>query len=275
LRTGENIAYFAVRGETRVDIEYLKKVPIPFKEKCRVADVKEFGFDKISFWTPDGVTLVKVHPGIDVTILSEQPYHSFEVLDTPDRYRNEQEVAEDFLYNPTKATLTPEGAENGVKHFPESLALRERGNRIIQLPGAIVYPDYCAARIPGWMAKEFNGSPEFGFAYSPFSEPRSGEVLHAHQEIMEPYIGLEGELPLFVAIKDGSETLTVNDGDAKRSYRGEIIPVRAGDVVLPLPNTPHRVQFDGAKFPFTMYCVNYAPQTLDKVSGNDRIVLEK
>ena len=274
VRGGDNLVYVAVRDETKVRIEYLRKVAVPFKEKGRIAGVREFGFDEITFWTDEGTTLLKIHPGIQASISSARPYHVFEMLDTSERYRDENEMAEDFLYNPTKATLTPEGAESGVKHFPESLALRERGNRLIQLPGVIVYPDYCASRIPGWLAKEFNGSPEFGFAYSPFTEPRSGEVLHLHQEIMEPYIGLEGELPLFVATEDGGETLAVKHGDDEKTYRGEIIPVCAGDIVLPLQNVPHRIQFDGARFPFTMYCVNYADKTLDQVPGSDRVVLE-
>jgi|GEM_PF-5889778 len=170
-------------------------------------------------------------------------------------------------------------------YFPESLAYRERGNRVIQLPGAMIFPDYCASRLPGWIAKEFNGSPEFGFALGEFTGPRPGEVLHYHggardavgDGIMEPYLGREGELRLFVGIEGGSERLVINDKQTglPTEYRGEILPIGEGDVVIPRMGVRHRIVFDGARFPFYQYCINYADKTLDQIPESDRVVLER
>ncbi len=267
LLQNDNLTYLAVPAGTWLELG-ARDIPIPFKDGSgKILDVRTFGFGGTSLRT-EGTTLIKINPGIPFKVTANQgeKYHVFE------------------LYNSFVTHTHPD-----EEHFPfvydekQRVAAIERGSRIIQLPGALIFPDYAAFRLPGWLAKEFNGSPEFGFAYSEFKEPRKGEVLHAHQEMMEPYIGLQGQIPLFVATGSGKTSITVNqavkDGDVEKlvptTYRGEIVPVGAGDVVLPLPGVAHRIQFDGAQFPFTMYCVNYADRGLDKVPGSDRVVLEK
>ena len=208
----------------------------------------------------DGVCLVKIHPGTEYGFSPRnRGIHIFTMQDTPSKYLDADAMGDDFVAN-----------EKGTQ------SARERGNKIIHAPGALIFPDYGAFRIPGWIAKEFNGSPEFGFSYSPFTGPRSGEVLHAHREIMEPYIGLEGVLPLFIEIAGGREELTITNGENKEMRYGEIIRIKPGDVALPLPGVPHKLVFDErGSFPFTMYCPNYAPQNLDKTPADDRVVYGK
>jgi len=191
------LLYLALPSKTTLKIgETL--IPIPFKVKGEIQDVKTFKMSPYSI-TTEGFTLAKLHPYTPYRIRASDgtSYHSFEMLGTPDSYyADEMHFDFNLLPNDEKNKLNKSNAMS-------DWASIERGSRVITLPGVILYSQNCAFRIPGWIAKEFNGSPEFGFAYSPFKEPRKGEVLHYHQEIMEPYLGIEGRVPLFVAMPDG------------------------------------------------------------------------
>ena len=259
--TNANLLYLAVPENVTIEAGE-RTVPVPFKQKGQIVDVRRITVSGPSYRT-DGLTLVKIHPNIPVKLTAPggTPYHSFEMLETPASYRNPDEMHQDFI----------------VKDEKSGLLVAERGNRILTSPGLILYPDYCAFRLPGWLAKEFNGSPEFGFSYSEFKEARPGEVLHSHQKIMEPYIGLNGNIPLFVSLEDGSERMEFADPQGvKREYRGEMFNIGKGDVVLPLPYVPHRIVFDDrAQFPFTQYCINYAAEGLENIPADDRVILEK
>lgn len=260
-RHDKDLVYLAVPKETLLEFDE-QRLPVPFIEKGAVKDVRQIKLSPTSLIT-DGVTLVKMPPntGFKVKGNHGDHFHSFQWLETPDSYRDPSRMHFDFVY----------------KDEPSGLNFAERGDRIIRIGKVIIFPDYCAYRLPGWLAKEFNGSPEFGFAYSRFTEPRPGEILHSHQEVMEPYIGLEGDIPLFVEMEGGSETLSVKDTfGADKEYRGEVVNIGKGDVVLPLPFVPHRILFDErAKFPFTQYCINYSARGLDKTPSDDRVLLEK
>lgn len=257
----DNLIYLAVPDRTLLEF-HQQDLPIPFIQKGQIKDVRRFKMAPTSLVT-QGLSLVKIPPHTPYKLWAPDgiPYHSFEMLETPESYRNPDRMHFDFVW---------QDEQNG-------LALVERGDRVLRVGRVTIFPDYCAYRLPGWLAKEFNGSPEFGFSFSRFTEPRSGEVLHSHQEIMEPYIGLEGDVPLFVEIDGGNETLKVIDTfGAEKEYRGDVINIGKGDVVLPLPFVPHRILFDErAKFPFTQYCINYSARGLDKTPRDDRVILEK
>lgn len=256
-----NLMYLALPGGTLIEFDE-QEIPVPFVQKGEIKDVRRLSLSSAALRT-HGLSLVKVPPGTGYKVKSPDGtfYHAFEMLETPESYRNPDRMHFDFVY----------------QDEPSGLNFAERGDRIIRIGGVTVYPDYCAFRLPGWLAKEFNGSPEFGFSFSRFTEPRPGEILHAHQEIMEPYIGLEGDVPLFVEIDGGDETLKVVDTfGAEKTYRGEIVNIREGDVIIPLPFVPHRILFgEKALFPFTQYCINYSERGLDKTPKDDRVILEK
>lgn len=268
----ENLTYLTL--SSRVELEVGETViPIPFKIKGEIKDVKIFKLSPYSV-TTNGLTLVKIHPRIPYRLKASDgtPYHSFEMLQTPDFYRNPNEMHSDFILLPDKE----KSKLNKINNISE-WAMLERNSRVIRFPGIVLFSENCSLRIPGWLAKEFNGSPEFGFAYSPCIEPRKDEVLHYHQEIMEPYLGIKGRTPIFIATEEGSETLTITDLKGKsQDFKGEIFEIGKGDVLIPLPKTPHKILFDKrASLPFTFYCINYAIKPLNQVSLVDRVVLEK
>ncbi|MGV8141262.1 MAG: hypothetical protein ACP5NW_02345, partial [Candidatus Woesearchaeota archaeon] len=256
----ENLVYLALPSGTSLEIGE-KEIPIPFKVKGEIVDIKKFRMSPYSINT-DGVTLAKIHPNTRYRVRADigTSYHSFEMLRTPESYKNPNEMHLDFM-------LLPDSEKNKLEKnnaMSEWTAL-ERGSRVIKLPGVVLYSENGAFRIPGWLAKEFNGSPEFGFAYAPFKEPRKGEVLHYHQEVMEPYMGLEGRIPLFVAMPDGSDRFNFIDKNGNKAfYNGEVFEIGKGDVLLPLSKIPHTIVFDErANFPFTQYCINYASKPLN------------
>lgn len=255
------LRYFAVPKGFEIEAGE-RVVPVPFREKGLLKDVRRIRTSGPKYETA-GLTLVKVHPGVPIKIKapSGSAYHTFEMLDTPASYYNPLEMHQDFV----------------VKDEKSGLVVAERQNRLLTAPGIIFYPDYCAFRLPGWLAKEFNGSPEFGFAYSQFSEARPGEVLHSHQEIMEPYIGLDGRIPLFVEVPDGDDRMKVTDTHGvEKEYTGHLYNIEKGEVLLPMPFVPHRIVFDErAQFPFTQYCINYAAKGLQHIPADDRVILEK
>ncbi|MFH0949482.1 MAG: hypothetical protein V1802_03265 [Candidatus Aenigmatarchaeota archaeon] len=259
---GDNLIYLAVPSGTTLEFGE-REIPIPFKQEGNNKDIKRF---KVSpfFLTTDGFTLAKIHPKTPYRMKAKDgtPYHSFEMMETPKSYRSPDEMAFDFVYA---------DEQNG-------LAAIERGSRIIKFPGVVLFSENSTCRIPGWLAKEFNGSPEFGFAYCPYKEPKKdGELLHFHQAVMEPYLGTEGNVPLFVAMEDGSEKLDVTDQEGiKKTYRGEILQIRKGDVLIPLPKIPHKLLIDDmTPFSFKLYIINYASKNLNEVPENDRVVLEE
>ena len=102
---------------------------------------------------------------------------------------------------------------------------------------------------------------------------------------MEPYIMTEGTARFFVEVDGGGATYQANDNDGnsfaglvgrRTEYKGEILELGKGDVLLPMPMVAHRALFDDqTRFPFTYYCVNYAEKPLNGVPANDRIVLER
>ncbi len=271
-RVSENLVYFALPSGTVLEVGEME-VPVPFKQKGEVKDVKRFKLSPYSV-TTDGLTLVKIHPRTPYKLKASDgtAYHSFEMLETPVSYRNHNEMYFDFVLLPDSEKSKLDKS-NAISEW----AMLERGSKVIRLPRVVLFSENCAFRIPGWLAKEFNGSPEFGFSYSPFTEPRKGEVLHYHQEIMEPYLGIEGRVPLFIVTEDGSETFTCKDlEDTERTYKGEVFEIGKGDVILPLPKVFHKILFDDrAQFPFTQYCINYSSKPLNEVPTSDRVVLEK
>ncbi len=266
-----NLVYLALPTGTILELGR-RDVPVPFKDReGKVVDVRRFQIISPTTIRTGGLTLAKIHAGTPYQLRADfgTPYHSFEMLETPAKYKDPNEEAFDFV-------MLPE-AEKSKLEKPNAISewvMLERGSRVIKLPGAVLFPDYCAYRLPGWLAKEFNGSPEFGFSHAEFKEPRKGEVLHSHHEIMEPYMCLDGVEPLFVAMDGGSTKLVAQDGK-NTEYSGEVLELKAGDVVIPLPHVAHKIVYDGAKFPFTHYCPNYAAIGLDKISADDRQVLEK
>jgi hypothetical protein len=253
----KNLLYLALPSGIELELGEFS-IPISREVKGETVDVKTLRFPDQRVIT-DGVCVAKINPGVPYKINAPDgtAYHSFEMLETPDSYRN-----------PNHSNFVT---------LPNGEIICERYDKIIKMAGAMIYPESCAFRIPGWLAKEFNGSPEFGFAYSPFKEPRKGEVLHYHQEIMEPYLGLEGTIPLFIATEDGREPLEAADLEGiTKTYLGEIVEISKGDVVLPLPGVEHKILFnEKTKFPFTQYCMNYASKPLNEVPPADRVVLER
>jgi len=250
-------------------------IPVPFKDRDgKVLDVKGIKMSSFSITTGHDTTLAKIHPHVPFRVNAGDgtAYFSFEMLGAPAKYRDAQEVGFDFSFLPSeeKAKLRKDLAMS-------DWAQVERPTRVIKLPGAVIFPDYCAFRLPGWIAKEFNGSPEFGFAVGDAKEPRKGEQLHHHNgEIMEPYIGREGVIGLFVAMEGGSETYKAND-EAGTEYRGEIFEVKKGDVVIPMPEVPHRILNEKSTFPYAQFTVNYAakPGKLLSDVSNPRTAIEK
>lgn len=268
--TSKNLVYLALPSETTLEIGEME-VPIPFKQKGEVKDIKRFKLSPYAI-TTEGWALAKIHPRTPYKLKAKDgtTYHSFEMLETPASYRNPDEMHFDFV-------LLPE-SEKGKLDKGNAIsewAMMERGSRVIRMPGVVLFPENCAFRIPGWQAGEFNGSPELRFAYAPFTEPRMGEVLHYHQEIMEPYLGLGGRAPIFIRMEKGSQTFTFKDLEGnKRIHKGEIFEIGKGDVLLPLPNVARTILFDDAQFPYEHYNMNYAARPLNEVPASDRVILE-
>lgn len=224
----KNLTYLAVPTKTKLHFQS-RNIPIPFRDKTgEKKDLQMFSMSSFSIRTHGRTTLAKIHPYVMFRVQAEDgtPYHSFEWLDTPEDYKPANEEHFDPVYTDEK----------------KGLNVMERGSRVIRLPGVTIYPEFCAFRIPGWQAKEFNGSPEFGFAYSPFEEPRKEEALHLHKHIFEPQIGLSGNMGLFVGIDDGSEKITITDVDGpERDVRGEIVEIKKGDIVITMPHAPPHI----------------------------------
>ena len=126
--------------------------------------------------------------------------------------------------------------------FDEGIEKWERREKLFILPGATVYPESCAQKIPGWIAGWWNGSPELHFAYSKYEGPRKEEKTHSHRKIIEPYMGISGEGRLLVRI----------------GKREEILPLNEGKIIIPGPGIPHKLVFNDVKFPFTLYVLNYS-----------------
>lgn len=253
-----NLIYLALPSGVTLELGP-REVSVPFRQKGQITDVKRFRVGPSEI-TTDGTTLAKIHPGTPYKIKAKDgtPYHYFEWLKTPEQYRNPEERMFDFVYQ-------DEG---------KGLAFIERGDRIVVLPGVLLFSENSAFRKPGWLAKWFNGSPEFGFAYSPFKEPDKNEALHYHQRVMEPYMGADGVARLFLAIQEGSDNLDfVNREGRQETVRGEILELRKGDVVIPMPEIKHKLVFDTV--PFTIFCVNYTDGTLTKdIDDTDKVPVE-
>jgi hypothetical protein len=259
----EDLLYLALPSGIKLELEEII-VPAALEVNGEITDVKKFMIPHQEKDTTE-LSIAKINPGMhyrlsradDTKAHGDILYHSFEMLETPDCYKNPD--YSDFV------TL------------PDGSMLFERPEQITKMTGAMIFPKSCAFRIPGWLTGYFNGSPEFGFAYSPFKEPRKGEVLHYHQEIMEPYMGIEGRTPLFIETEEGSDKLETTDLEGKISVRkGEMIEMGKGDVMIPLPRTAHRILFDErTNFPFTQYCINYAAKHLNEVPKSDRVILER
>lgn len=275
------LSYFVVPEGTRLDIVNACGVSVPFKEKGEVKDVRRFKIDPITVTTA-GTTLVKVHPktAARIQVPDGQPMYAFQmgIGFTPKIYENLDEMAFDFALLPDS-----EKAKLAKPNQMSEWAMIERGSRVIKLPGAVLFPDYCAFRLPGWIAKEFNGSPEFGFAIGDAKEPRKGEQLHHHafdadNLVMEPYIGRQGVIRIFAGVEGGSETYRYKDmqGNGKEC-KGEILEVREGDVFIPMPDVPHRIIYEGSQFPFAQYTINYAARAGKLLSdiSTPRVALEK
>ena len=238
-----------------------REIPIPFISEGKIEDIRRFRISDFSIDT-NGMTLAKIYPNTPFSIETRDgnPFYIFQMIDTPDSYRNGDEMPFGFVHEDKK----------------DGLVKMERGNRIITLPGAIIYPKNCSYRIPGWLAKEFNGSPEFGFAYSPFTEARKGEFLHHNTEIMEPYMGIDGIGKLFVEADGGGYELEYNTTEGtKDKKKGELLELKKGDVLLPMPGVNHKFVFEEMQFPFTQFTINYASRLLNEVPAADRVALEK
>ncbi len=262
-KPNETLTYLVLPPGTKLNLG-ARKVPIPFKTpNGEIVDVAHIECSPMDLFLPR-LAVIKLHPDTPFSLEGNDgtPYHVFEMPkeETPNRYRNPKEMASDYVVTDQKA----------------GLLVAERDTRFVELPGALVYLDYSAFRLPGWVCNYFNGSPELGIAYSRFTEPRAGEVLHDHREIMEPYVGLEGTLRLFVEMEKGSARLNARNKEGSVvEYAGQIIEISPGDVVLPLPGIKHRLIFDGeeTRFPFTMLCLNYADRELH-LPRDDRAIYE-
>ncbi|MBI4896649.1 MAG: hypothetical protein HY832_03835 [Candidatus Aenigmarchaeota archaeon] len=211
----------------------------------------------------DGTCLAKIHPGTPFSIVAGDGavYHTYELLETPEHYSDSRHMAPDFV-----------DLDREKGHV-----LMERQEKIIKIPGGLVFSDHGAWKKPGWMANEYCGSPEMRyFALRDCRSSRSGEVLHYHGYEMEPYIGLEGEVRLFVSVDDGYEMLAFRNREGvSETIRGEVVPIKSGDVVIPLPRVRHRILFEQMSYPISMDCINYSAHGLQNYSNNDRVVLEK
>ncbi len=254
-----NLVYLALPDESTIYIEDTR-FSIPFIQKGEIKKLQHLTA-KTELRVQGGISLVKIYPGVPYrvkTLIDGWPYHSFEWLETPDSYRDSGRLPQDFVYVDEK---------NG-------LAFIERQERIVKFPGGLLFPENCAFRIPGWLAKWFNGSAELGFAYSPFKEPDKNEALHYHRNVMEPYMSVDGVARLFLATQDGSEKLNyVNKEGRQETVRGEILELSKGDIVIPFPETMHKLVFD--RLPFAIYCVNYTDGPLTKeIDDTDKVPVE-
>ncbi|HLD85214.1 MAG TPA: hypothetical protein VI968_01530 [archaeon] len=256
----ENLMFFALPSSSLITIGQ-REIPVPFIEDGSVKDVKRFKSLGYSLMT-DGMCFVKIHPFTPYRIRGQygELYHSFEMLETSDNYKKSHSMHFDPIYEDER----------------KGLAVEERGERIITMPGVRIFPANCAYRLPGWIAGHFNGSPEFAFAFSEFNGPRKGEVLHSHTEIMEPYIGMSGTARLFVEIPEGDEIYMAQRHDGSQmQFKGTIFELGVNDVLLPMPGVAHRFLFDDKTvYPNTACAINYASVGLEKVSEYDRVVLE-
>ncbi|MBI4162685.1 MAG: hypothetical protein HY513_03300 [Candidatus Aenigmarchaeota archaeon] len=268
-----NLVYYALprNGRSVVRTGPLD-ITIPFKVEGKVTGFRTYksGVHEIE---TEGVCLVKIHPGVphSVRMVDGALYHSFEMLQTPDSYYD-LPMKNDFVQLPDgeKQKLGKEAAKSDWVQM-------ERGDRLIKFPGGLLFPDFCAYRLPGWLAGPFNGSPKFMFAYGEMREPRKGELLHRHTNVMEPYIGLSGTARLFVGVPEGSDTYSATNQKSSLPtiYPGEVLELKQGDVLLPMPGIPHRFLFDNrTKYPFENYTINYAERGMDTVPADDRVVLE-
>lgn len=238
---------------------------IPFVDGGQVKDVRKINVGPMRIENGEGYSVAKIHRhrrfSIDSTDI-ERAFYVFEILQVPERSQGPGEHF-DLVYADEKKTL----------------ARIERGDRVVPFPGGVLYPDYCAFRLPGWLCKEFNGSPELGVAYSRFLGPRKGEVLHAHTELVEPYIVLEGEMPFFIETENGTERYvarkTVEGQVIETEKRGERLVLTRGDFIVPSPHTAHRILTDSARYPFTQVTLNYSPGfNLTKIPSDDRTIFE-
>ena len=254
----DNLLYLAVPKGTIFDFGE-RIIPIPLKDSAGNI-IDKIHYTGSSYINCNGFTVAKIHPGtpFKVKMPDRTSYHSFEILETPLKYKNIGEMALDYVQEDDHTVVC------------------ERMNRIISLPGVILYPDYSARHIPGWLCRASKGSPELGFGYSLNKEPRPGEILHYHRQIMEPTINVDGKIKLFLAGRDGSDTIKIRGFDGNlQDQKGEILTLQEGDVIIPMPLTRHKILYDGFVVPQTYYTINYARQGLDLISSDERVPLER
>jgi len=251
-KVNENLTYVTIPKGATLDIGE-RFIRIPRYENGEIVDWSEFTLAPTSIHSEEGLSIAMIRPGVLFGVRGKQriPYHSFQLLHTPEKYRD---------YS------TPD------------LSKIENADKIIFMPGVTIYPEACASRIPGWLAKEFNGSPDFGFAYSPFYGPRNGEILHYHNEVVEPYLGIRNNVLLFVADEEGSERIKISNLEGMlEEVRGEVFKIEKGDILIPARGAVHKILFEDerVKFPSTIYVLNYAKNPLNELGLEDRVVLEK
>lgn len=253
--TADKLTYAAVPTDTTLEFGE-REANIPFIQGGEVKDMRKIRVGRFQLTTHGDMTVIKIHPGVSFRISSRDGtgYHTFKILDTPEKYTKGFEVFD---------AVCPD----------ERTALMERGERILRFPGATVYPDYCAFRLPGWLAKEFNGSPELGVGYSIFTVPRPGEALHHHDQTAEPQIVLRGKLRLFAERGGGEDAYEYVGKSGKRVARGDIFDMAKGDVAVFPVGVNHRILFEGAETNTEWITLNYSSEGLDK-TPNDKISVE-
>lgn len=267
-KTNKNLIYLAF--DNSITIEIFQKTPITVKGQT-------VNYETSQMIKTDGFSLFKLHPGTKFRIFAETgiSYDAYEILNTPKKYSDKDNHAVDFV-------------STGKDQYQV-----ERLERLIQIAGGgLVYSQNSGfSAPPTWLAKEFNGSPEFGFALSPFDKAsaekrNTAEVMHQHLSLdakleneelhkvglTEVYRGKgPGVGRLFVADENGAEVYKSRDG---KEYKGKIIEITDGKMAIITPNTPHRLLFDKSDLPFTCYVLNFAHCPLNLLPKNERDELE-